>query len=325
MTINDFANATICKNRLKKSSSNVTKTIDNRTWDEKIEDFDGDFDFVEQENEDGTTSVVIKRHRRKKVELEQREQEGIDYPIDIWFLIAEHIRPEDIGRFAAICKTTFAVICSAKFWFTLYRRYYRNVPNLPERLQPECMVRLYGLRACVIRALHYFYSPFVSSTKAVMTFEEHPHILLKRQCILMWHTKIKNKWIYYFKLKENTTATIKKQGTHQPDLIEMLQDVSANNEEHCRILQATCPHFVSIPPIMGLNLVSVSLTLSQGFKSYRLTMGFASGVSYVARPLDAGGCTEIVLDPVINVSVLDWWHPRYPHSQTTPFIVLNQE
>jgi hypothetical protein len=66
-------------------------------------------------------------------------------------------------------------------------RHYKAVPNLPERLQPECMVRLYGLRACVIRALHYTYPPFVNKLKAVTTFEGDPHNLTKRQCVLMWH------------------------------------------------------------------------------------------------------------------------------------------
>lgn len=48
---------------------------------------------------------------------------GVNYPIDIWFLISEHIRPEDVGVFAAICKTSSAVTSTAKFWFSLYRRY----------------------------------------------------------------------------------------------------------------------------------------------------------------------------------------------------------
>lgn len=307
---------------------------DNRSWEEKTEDFDGDFDFVEEENEDGTTSVVLKRavtcQRRKKTECAAlyTNREGVEYPLDIWFLISEYIQPEDVRRFGGICRSTYTVVCSAKFWFSLYKRFYKNV-NLPERLQPECMVRKYGLKACVVRSLHFMYPLFVNRIKAVTTFEEHPHNLMKRQCVLMWHAKRKDKWLYFFKLKENVNYELRRkqqqqkpQQQQQPDLIEMLDDVLANTEEGCRILQVSCPHFVPIPLVLGLTLTAVSLTLSQGFRHHRLQMAFGSGLSYMSRPVDSSSCVEVVLDPVINVRVLDWWHPLYPHSQTTP--VLNQ-
>jgi hypothetical protein len=90
--------------------------------------------------------------------------------------------------------------CFLLFFSCFAIRYYKTVPNLPERLQPECMVRLYGLRACVIRALYYMYPPFVNKVKAVTTFEGEPHNLTKRQCILMWYqvmqTQIKYKGKY---------------------------------------------------------------------------------------------------------------------------------
>lgn len=81
-------------------------------------------------------------------------------------------------------------------------RYYKFVPNLPERLQPQCM-RLHGLRACVIRALHYNYFRRKEKErwKEITKFDkwmaekndmsylrqEQPHSLVKRKCILMWH------------------------------------------------------------------------------------------------------------------------------------------
>lgn len=52
--------------------------------------------------------------------------EGIDgeeYPIDIWHVIAAYIRPEDVCRFALICKNAWAVTCTAAFWTRLYKRY----------------------------------------------------------------------------------------------------------------------------------------------------------------------------------------------------------
>lgn len=330
VTLNDFANASVIKNRAKKSAliKQMEKTEDIRPWDEKIEDFEADFDFVEEENEDGTKSVVIrKKERRRRKTEENSNGEGVDYPLDIWFLISEHVRPEDVGRFAGICKSTYAVVCSAKFWFSLYKRFYKNVAELPERLQPECMVRLYGLRACVIRSLYIMHKPLVANTMKIS--EERPwQDLVKRQCILVWHKKIQPQtWLYCFKLVENSHFHMcrGKEKSEKPDLLEMLDDVWANTEDHCRILMVSCPHFISIPPIMGLTLSCISLTLSQGFSYYRMQIRFGSGISCSGRPLDGSACTDVIIDPVLNYRVLDWWHPLYPHSQTTPIVLSNQE
>ena len=71
-------------------------------------------------------AVVMRRqprHRKKtSSESEVPDSGGVDYPLDIWFLLSEHIRPEDISTFARICKSALHVVNTAKFWFHLYRR-----------------------------------------------------------------------------------------------------------------------------------------------------------------------------------------------------------
>lgn len=109
---------------------------------------------------------------------------------------------------------------------------------------------------------------------------------------------------------------------HLPDLLEMLEDVCANHDEHCKVLEVTCSDFVMLPPILGQYLSSVSLTLSQGMFHEKLQLGFGSGIiTSSAKVLD--GVCEIVLDPVIKYRILDWWHPAYPHDYSIH--VLNQE
>nr|CAD7402998.1 unnamed protein product [Timema cristinae] len=268
ITLNDFANSRYStgKTRIKKAATNnvvrevkeLSTHTDTRAWYDKLEDYEGDFEFVEEEDEDGERAVVMKKapRRRKKTISEDQSINigGIDYPLDVWFLISEHIRPEDVSVFAGICKSALHVTNTAKFWFHLYKRHYRSVPNLPERLQPECMVRLYGLRTCVIRALHFMYPPFVNKVKAITTFEEDPHVLTKRQCVLMWIKKCKNQWLFFFKLKQSRFVigrgpSIK---AKQPDLLEMLEDVSSNHDEGCKVLQRavlslTCPSGGLVP------------------------------------------------------------------------------
>lgn len=334
ITINDFANSTICSNRNKKSTSNVNKVLkqieDNKSWDEKTDDFDGD--FVEQENEDGTISYVLQkpesRRRRKTFSNSDHRVEtaGNEYPIDIWFLISEYLRPEDVGRFAGICKMTYEVVSTAKFWFSLYKRYYRSGCNLPERLQPECLFRKYGIRTSVIRALNFMYNPFISRLKSIKKLEQHPDILKRTQCVLMWHRKTRNQCLYYFKMKLNICQRQERgnESKRRPDLLEMLDDVYANQDETCRILQVTCKHLIPIAPVLGLTLTSAQLNLSAELRSYKLQLWFGSEIQSCNRQQGGCGNTLIVLEPVVNVKVLDWWHPLYPHSYNLEYL-FNQE
>ncbi|CAG2065056.1 unnamed protein product, partial [Timema podura] len=136
ITLNDFANSRYStgKARIKKAATNnvvrevkeLSTHTDTRAWYDKLEDYEGDFEFVEEEDEDGARAVVMKRapRRRKKTISEDQSGNigGIDYPLDIWFLISEHIRPEDVSIFAGICKSALHVTNTAKFWFHLYKR-----------------------------------------------------------------------------------------------------------------------------------------------------------------------------------------------------------
>lgn len=263
--MNDFANSVVCKNRLKKSTHNVNKVLkefeEEKSWDEKTDDFEGE--FVQQEDEDGNVVYVIRKleNRRRKKTISSSEDikpsEGNDYPIDIWYLISEYIRPEDVGRFAGICKTSFEVVCTAKFWFRLYKKYYSSTPTLPEEFQPECLVRKYGLRTAVIRALYFMYPPFVNKLKSLSSIipEQHPDVLKNRICETMWFKRKNGRWLYTFKLRNKSDSSLKHSGRgttfNGPDLLEILDDVSANPDEHCRVLQITCKHFIKVPLVAG--------------------------------------------------------------------------
>lgn len=232
---------------------------DEKSWDEK--DFEGD--IVAVVDEEGNTTYVLENvetTRKKKTPVISKHitiSESKDYPIDIWFLIADYIRPEDVGRFACICKTSLEVVSTAKFWFRLYRKYYKSTSSLPEELQPERLVRKYGLRTAVIRALYHMYPLFVCRLTSPSTklAEGHPDVLVKRRCISMWYIKKNRRWCYYFKLRENVSnpsRNFRKADMKRPDLLKMLDDITANPDDHCRILQITCEHFIQVPLVIGL-------------------------------------------------------------------------
>lgn len=201
------------------------------------------------------------------------------------------------------------MVSTAKFWFSLYRRYYTTAAFLPERLQPECLFRKYGIRAAVIRALNFMYKPFITRISSLEKQEQHPDILERSKCVLMWRKHKKQQYFYYFKMRTNVTNHRIRENTNtKPDLLEMLDDAFANHEEGCRILQVTCRRLIPLPPVLGLTLCAANLNLSSELRSYRLQLLFGSEI----RGL--GGSTVVVLEPVINVKVLDWWHPLYPHN-----------
>lgn len=317
-------------NRTKKSTANVTTVIKkeiietpDKPWDEEIDAYD----YITEEGEDGEITIkkVMARRRKKTFESTGTPTSGKDYHLDIWFLISEFIRPEDVSTFARICKTSFAVVCTAKFWFGLYKRYYKTTPNMPEQLQPQCLLRFYGVRTSVIRALHFMYTPFTEKLIAVTTFEQHPDILIKRQCVTMWHESKNKQWLYYFKLKENLafyTHNNSYSNGRKLDLLEMLEDISANPDENCRILLVTCKDFISLPIILGYTLTSVSLNLSQGLHHHRLQLGFSSSMHSTPSVIGGKDNPIVHLDPVINIRILDWWHPLYPHVDNMD-VILN--
>lgn len=53
---------------------------------------------------------------------EETVSSGVVYPQDVWFLVAKYIPPEDLGRFALICKDASRVLYSVRFWKQLFHR-----------------------------------------------------------------------------------------------------------------------------------------------------------------------------------------------------------
>lgn len=248
---------------------------------------------------------------------------GNEYPFDVWFLISQHIRPEDVGRFASICKASHSVVCTAQFWLSMYKRFYNYQSSLPECLRPVCLSRLYGLKASVIRALQFTYPPYICRLKKAKAFEDDLQVLCKRQCVLMWHKSYKTHWLYYFKLKKiNNTVRAHNTDDHEPNLLEILEDVCANPDENCRILQVTCSEFAHVPSVFGQTLNSVCSTLSISSCVTKIRLGFGSGIQVCGARTPDG--TVIVLDSVIGMKILDWWHPLYPHDNSLQFL-LNRD
>uniref|UniRef100_T1JE09 F-box domain-containing protein n=1 Tax=Strigamia maritima TaxID=126957 RepID=T1JE09_STRMM len=323
VTLNEFANSNTSGKKLKKPAVNIIKKqVDQlRTFDDDLDWFEKDleyFDFPsgEEEEEDERKSKKKNKKRQTKRIHDQVEtaDDGIRYPIDIWFLISDFIYPEDIITFACICKDALTVVNSVKFWLSLYKRqrnmkiielnvYYNQDVNLPERLRPQCMERPFSLRACVVRSLYYTYPLFVNRLHRQPTIDK-AHQLVKRRCILMWYQQTNNNWNFYFKFKSNKSRSAK---IDRRSLMQSLDDINANPEAGCQVLQVSCKYFIPTPIVMGMILANISLNSNQKMQDYRLHLTF-DPTCYI----NSAGGILVTLEPVANVRVLDWWHPQYP-------------
>ncbi|CAG9787975.1 unnamed protein product [Diatraea saccharalis] len=303
-TINDCANAPKPVGKLKKSVDAAPPV--ELSWDQ-IQD--EECDLVEEYDENGIKSIVYRKKRNhSKSEGDNNENAGVIYPEIVWYLISKFIKPEDVGRFAGINKSTYAMTKRESFWRLLYQKYCKNNPNLPERLRLENSYKVYGLRQRVIRALYHSYEVFTKKVVNQSAHDSKPHELVKRCCVNVWFTKGLHHWLIYFKFKKLHPMQ-RLQNT--ASLIEELGRVDANPEENSQVLQVTCQNFYEVPPLMGMTLSSVSVVLSQGFRHHRLHLGFNTGSHNVSRDI-LPECT-VILDSVINIVVYDWWHPKYPY------------
>ncbi|XP_058443182.1 transmembrane protein 183 [Malaya genurostris] len=230
----------------------------------------------------------------------------VDYVIDIWYLISEQIRPEDIWRFALICRKTYVVVQSAKFWQHIYKKYYDPCVDMPRHLQPECMKTLRGLRACTIRSLFYTYPPLVQRI-ATIPFR-NPHRITGRQVLFSWYCKTKTGWNYCFKLKARLIPGSRLANSFEMQRLKQsrdyLRDTYMNSEEGCQILIIVTDVLHTLPQYNEqLYVGSLIQTLDQGMRNYKVRLQM---VNYCRRVVD-----ELVFVPVRQLRILDWWVPEY--------------
>lgn len=222
VTIKEFADSDTSTNRSKKGTLEVREKMFDVTVNVFTENDDDDRKRVNQ---------IVK----PKPDNPSDDHVYSSYPVDIWFLIAQHISPEDVGRFSLICRTTASVCATPGFWFSLYKRFYRSfhARTMPVRLQPDCMVRLHGLRACVIRSLFFTYKPFVDRLPALV--RQDFHNLKSYWVVSSWVAPDKNDWTFCYKLRSNM-PTLADSSESSGRSLNNFRDIFFNPEKGCKVL-----------------------------------------------------------------------------------------
>uniref|UniRef100_A0AAG5CW09 F-box domain-containing protein n=1 Tax=Anopheles atroparvus TaxID=41427 RepID=A0AAG5CW09_ANOAO len=297
LTIYAYANSTKCTNRASKVSHKLT--VDEIELESDVGPEDSELDHQLAEDRGRTA-------KKRQADESLQMVEYHDYHIDLWFLVSEFIRPEDVCRFALICRKTAEVVQSGRFWSQLYRSHYNRTIELPPRFQPDSMVRLRGLRSAVIRSLFYLYPPFVE--RLLPTSYRNPYRVVGRQLLSVWHKRTKNCWTYCFRLKASSLAGSRPaqsvQLQREKRSLAFMQDIYMNPEEGCQILMITTD-YLKVIPMYNETLIVKNLTqaLSQSMMRYKVRLELAN---YCGKRID-----ELIFDPTRNVSVLDWWMPEY--------------
>ncbi|XP_078686276.1 transmembrane protein 183-like [Branchiostoma floridae x Branchiostoma belcheri] len=321
---------------------------DSVPWYEK--DWDSDHEEIhagsdsDTELEENLTSInqLNSKHDRQ---VQDSSEPEVEYPMDVWFVLAPHIRPEDIGRFAAICRNTWHLTQTIGFWRRLYNRYYSSAAQLPERLQPECMERTMCLRTCVVRSLFYLYAPFQLqvNTRAPVDQERFNGIIGSR-CLYSWCSKgrtclstqsgIRDVWVFYFKLQLPGRPP---GGIYHPrrrrrrlwDVDEDNDDALVNPEDGYCVLRIVAPHYIAVPgTVMGKVMADIKLALSGNMQNHCIMMHFSDQLCMTRKKPKAANTSNrartkancsamlgerVILDPVKSIQVLHWWHPHYPY------------
>lgn len=323
MTINTFANTDrMPTGRVKKSASSGTTDPPEDWFDKDEEDIAGEIDTLKLDAGCCGSKTEIASNKFESVS----NQEGNVYSLDFWDMLGNFVKPEQVAVFGSICRSSYQVINSQGFWRRLFKRYYNPDAKIPARLQPECMERPQGLRACVIRMLHMTYPLYRNEGERASVWAD-PHKLVGGVCDVSWINKLgRHQSMFYFKIREQTRkkesnalrlireSYYDNEGDDEHEkLLEHLSNINYNPESGCRVLQVHLTCCTTIPPVLGLRLHQVSLSVSHGMRYHKLKLRFGSPRSDGQGPPDQQDTVQIVLDNVVNLRIMDWWHPDYPH------------
>ncbi|XP_058488325.1 transmembrane protein 183A isoform X1 [Solea solea] len=295
------------------ASQGVVEEVLSSVVSVETEALDSSDDLDPEEDGENENKVAHKKKNKRRKE----SSDGEEYPVDIWLVLSSYIRPEDVCRFALICRNAWTVTCTAAFWTRLYRRHYSIDVDLPFRIQPDSVHMMHCLRARVIRSLFHLYEPFSLRVSKIPALPEStPTTVLNSKCLLFWVQRLSGArsealWEFNFKF-------MKQQSHSKNGCVQSLcsprqyKDVHTNPDSDCYVLQVTTLNFIFIPVVMGMTLTLFTINVSTDMRHHRVRLLFQdSPLQRGKKRWDQGG-TQVVLDPVHSVRLMDWWHPQYP-------------
>uniref|UniRef100_A0A0A9ZIM8 Transmembrane protein 183 n=1 Tax=Lygus hesperus TaxID=30085 RepID=A0A0A9ZIM8_LYGHE len=308
-TIGDVALADFADANIPRSSGRVRKSRSNLPLSAPIEDGEEDVDI---------NTVLAQKVDALSTETESSgvivEENSIDawllLPDELWVLLSEYMRPQDVLNFSLICKSSYRIVNSPLFWIKLYKRYYSSKVYVPTFLKKHCLERHLGLKAKVIRSLFYTYPPYHESLRRPNNLLES---LIGHRCELMWVQRACDKeitnnsllrrserWIYSFKLSSKPDESRHYQQTKR----KTKQDIINHNpDDTCRLLEVFCKEYVDPKCVIGMKLRKASI------EDRCVQLKFSSAP--LSRFGTDFGAIDIYLHAIQPPSIYAWWHPHF--------------
>lgn len=205
------------------------------------------------------------------------------------------------------------------------RRFVVDHKSLPSHLKPYAICTNIGLRARVVRALYHVYSPFATKTLHHVPLAESPSILQNLMVESHWWKRLVSTkhiyvWRLYLKLvKINNSNNSSNRNTpnattnpNKKQIFSVTKLLAHNPEEQYKLLQVTSSSYVQIPNVFGMCLTEVSTSVSRDMKSHKARLYFHEYRTHRQRYHNSQA-TILTVDPVLDVKILNWWDPDYPH------------
>ena len=227
----------------------------------------------------------------------------MNYHFDVWFHIGRFVAPESVRTFSLLCHGCWEVTLTVQFWLSLYHRHVTHFEKLPSRLRPLDIDAGSGLQSRVIRALYYIYPPF---TTVKRDFTNH---VVNKKCSTFWWVKEFNvkkncfTWNYFLKF---TDINWTKQTFHNC--------LFANPEKYNMVVKAKCPNYILLEHASCSNMILTSFhdCMSSDMRYHKLKMIFHEERKGKQYAKEHGSL--LIINPVIEYSIIPWWEPNYPHS-----------
>ncbi|XP_046986789.1 transmembrane protein 183-like [Schistocerca americana] len=235
------------------------------------------------------------------------EEPGVRYPLDVWFLIADYIVPESVGKFARICKDSLHVTYTAIFWCKLFKRYCTDGRITEASFKVVRKQR--GLRTRVIRSLHRIYKPLAMKRETDL----NPPMLLNRLIRSQWveSNRRGTEWIYHFELYDFYNKS-----RWKPEKFdEWWNDITVNQSAYCVMLKITSSREVELPKLQGLVLREIILVKMEN------TMTKIKCILHSCPMLTNKEKKVFIFQtemPILRTRVLNWWSPYYPRKAHCP-------
>ncbi|XP_055853438.1 transmembrane protein 183 isoform X2 [Episyrphus balteatus] len=236
---------------------------------------------------------------------------------DVWFNIADHLNPEDVGTFALICRQSANVVACAIFWKKLYRRFCKDTKKLPDNLRSRCENQIGSIRSNVICALFHLYPPFIARIKKGYEMSSvHGY-----GCNYNWYWKTGPYWFFCYKLWNKTkTRKPKEEEIEDSDeddeyglnsILNKLNNVFENPDEGIYLLLVITNKFIPLPELRtAMILHSTRQLLNSDLRNTNVELTFLPENQQQTSKLSVD-----ILYTSCKHRVIPWWHPDFERVQ----------